>query len=408
MNKKEFFVANAIIFLSVTGAILLSFSVLSNESLSSLAKLFLHDRTKSWVEDDTKKTVSQDDMARDGRCSSRSAIDLQPGNDIQLKRLVAYQDMCGSLAVKRMMTFTAFPYDRQSAEKDAATMAGKLKLFSKNGVEPLVIVEPAVGSKLMKYDDFLAGKYSKPLDEYFSNLKAAGVTDEMMGTWVPFPESNTPNWANKNNKPKDFALCVNQYLTVMKKHFPNAKGSILLNAATFDPNDLEWNNGDYLSLSPYLEEIDTRLIDSFGIQGFPWVSRASAKRKEIFRATEFLQNEVAVTSAQQLHTKDIWLNTGTFYAKYAKDPANRTEISLNERRSILNGILDVAKTIQQYQQNEYRVSINLFSEDKSNFNEATDWSYFQSDDSKALLAEFLHKAENMEVSVSLSDRDLSK
>lgn len=407
MNKKEFFVVNVIVILLVFGALILSFNALSGESLRSMMKLSLHEKAGSFI-DEKKVVVQESEIVRDGRCSNQPALDLRPENDIQLNRLAVYQEVCRSLAVKRMMLFTDFPYDHKSSVESASLMAGKLKLFSQNGVEPLVVIEPAVGDKLMRYDDFLDGKYTRALDEYFRNLKEAGVTDEMMGTWVPFPESNTPNWANKNMEPKDFALSVNRYLGTMKKHFPQAKGSILLNAATYAPSDIEWNNGDYLSLSPYLEDIDTNLVDSFGIQGFPWVSRATSKRKEIFRAPEFLQNEIAIASAQQLRTKDIWINTGTFFAKYASDPKDRVEVSLNRRKAILNDILEVAENIREYQQNEYRVSINLFSEDKSDFNEATDWSYFQDDDSKTLLAEFLHKSEIMDVPVSLSDREIRR
>jgi hypothetical protein len=46
-----------------------------------------------------------------------------------------------------------------------------------------------------------------------------------METWVPFPESNTPSWNNKDTEPKDFASCVNKYLATVKHYFPAAKGS---------------------------------------------------------------------------------------------------------------------------------------------------------------------------------------
>lgn len=407
MKRKEFFVVNFLIIIIVIATTVLSFNVLSNEKVSFFLKSFFDKKIQSIVVED-KKIIQENEVIRDGKCSSNPMIALRSGNDIHLRQLEMYQSICQSFAVKKLMVFTAFPYSSQSATEDASFMANKLKMFHDNEIEALVIVEPYVGEDLMEYKDFLAGKYTTYLDSYFSNLKNLGVTDQMMGTWVPFPESNTPNWANKNTEPKDFAFAVNRYLVVMKKYFPNAKGSVLLNATTYEPTDTEWNNGDYLSLIPYLEDVDKNLVDSFGMQGFPWVSKATTKRRQIFRAQEFLQYELAIASAQELRTKDIWLNTGTFYAKYASDPSNRVEVSLNERKGILTGILDVARMIQSYQSDEYRVSINMFSEDKSTFNEMTDWSYFQNDDSKTLLIEFLRRAEVMDIPVSLFDRQLKK
>src|SRR5690606_15193158 len=101
--------------------------------------------------------------------------------------------------------------------------------------------------------------------------------------------------------------------------FPRAKGSVLLNATTYDPNDLEWNNGNYINLNQYLIGIERNLVDSVGIQGFPWVSDAQKERKQIFDASEFLQPDIAIAAAQELRTRNIWFNTGSFGSKYTND-----------------------------------------------------------------------------------------
>jgi hypothetical protein len=105
-----------------------------------------------------------------------------------------------------------------------------------------------------------------------------------------------------------------------------------------------------------------------------------------------------------LRTRDIWINTGTFASKYTNEPSKTVHLSLNERKAILEDILTVAKNIRDYQQNEYRVSINLFSEDKSHTNEATDWSYLSDTDSTTVLKDFLSQASQANMSVSLYDK----
>jgi hypothetical protein len=83
-------------------------------------------------------------------------------------------------------------------------------------------------------------------------------------------------------------------------------------------------------------------------------------------------------------------------------------LTINERQAILDGVLEEVSRVQQYQQNQYRVSINLFSEDKSVANEATDWSYFQDTDNEEVLKNFLLKAEGLNIPVSIYDATHNK
>lgn len=337
-------------------------------------------------------------------CTKSAPLKIDANDEPHLKRLNDYQSVCSSFVTNKLMIFTSFSENPAAAEANAAAMADTLKKFHRAGVSPIVIAEPYINDQAMSYKAYLAGTYDSGMDHYFKKLKAAGITDEMMGTWVPFPESNTPSWNNKDTEPRDFAYCVNKYLSLLKQYFPKAKGSILLNATTYDPDDINWENGDYINLSEYLHAVDKDLISSFGIQGFPWVSNAQQQRRTIFKASEFLQPDFAIGAAQILRTRDIWINTGTFASKYTNDPNKTVHLSLNERKALLNGILEVAKNIREYQENEYRISINLFSEDKSNTTEATDWSYFQDVESKTVLREFLAKADELEIPISLYDK----
>jgi hypothetical protein len=242
------------------------------------------------------------------------------------------------------------------------------------------------------------------MDDYFKMLKADGVTDAMMGTWVPFPESNVPGWNNVGTEPHDFALCVNKYLSLLKQYFPGAKGSILLSATTYEPDDINWENGNYISLSPYVDALDRSLVTSVGIEGFPWMSNAQQAKRTIFKASEFLQPDLAIGMAQVLRTRDIWVNTGTFASKYTNDPTKTVYLSITERKALLDDILQTVVNMRDYQENQYRVSINLFSEDKSNTTEATDWSYFQNSESESIIKDFLSKADTAGIPVSISDK----
>ena len=336
-------------------------------------------------------------------CSKTASLKINASDDPNLKRLADYQDVCSSFVTDKLMVFTGFSENQAAADTNAAAMADKLKKFHQSGVKPIVIAEPYLGNSAMSFKTYLTGAYDDGMNEYFKKLKEDGVTDDMMGTWVPFPEPNTPQWNNKDTEPRDFALCVNKYLSKMKEYFPGAQGSVLLNATTYEPNDVNWDNGDYINLSSYLDAINKDLVSSFGIQGFPWVSNAQQRKRTIFKASEFLQPDLAIGAAQTLRTRNIWINTGTFASKYANDPSKTVTLSASERKAVLDDILTVADNIRSYQQNEYRVSINLFSEDKRTAEEATDWSYFQNPETKAVLKEFLTKANDDEMPVSLFD-----
>lgn len=400
MKRKEMIVANLALLILVIffGALTVKLSI--NEGLVSAARSVAG---LSTTEQANSQTQARDSSA--DRCSSKPALKLDGfASEPHLAKLAQYQRTCGSAATTELMIFTSFPANLALADSDAVTMANRLKTFAAAGVKPLVIVEPYAGDAAMSYKEYLAGKYDAAVDRYFQRLREAGITDAMLGTWVPFPESNTPAWNNKDTEPRDFALCVNRYLQAYKKQFPTAKASILLNATTYEPDDLEYNNGDYISLIPYLQDLDKSLVNSVGIQGFPFVSRATQARREIFKADEFLQPDLAIEAAKELRTRDIWFNTGTFAAKYTNNQQNRVVISANERKAILAGIVETAKNLQTYQQNEYRIAINLFSEDKSGATEATDWAYFQSADHETIFRSFMASAADKDIPVSLYDK----
>lgn len=391
MKNKELKIVNLFLILCFIFFSLLTLRLSSNRDLLSIV-----------MDGNSKKSTQSTQIADSKRCSTSKQLSIN-SIDPQLTRLQQYQSLCNSFVTNRMMFFTSFPDTEASANKLAEQVATKLVAFSEAGVSPIVVVEPYLPNGPMSYRQYMSGKYDTPVSTFFAELKRRNISEKQMGMWVPFPESNTPSWDNKDTEPRDFAIVVNKYLTSMQVQFPNTKGSVLLNATTYEPSDLEYENGDYLSLIPYLQDINKNLVSSVGIQGFPWVSRANTSRREIFRASEFLQPNYAIEAAQELRTRDIWFNTGSFAKKYANDKNQTVLVALSDRKAILSDVIEEAKAVQTIQQNQYRVMINLFAEDKSNSREATDWSYFQDGNNQNVLIDFLNQASLSNIDIALYD-----
>lgn len=292
-------------------------------------------------------------------CSVKSRIPgLEQSEDPELQALYTIEEACQSFASNQMMFFTTMPNSIGNAQDLARSMSNKLREFSKYNIKPLVIIEPETQWGLIDFTEFGQGFYDPWIEEYFKSLKQLGVSDEIMGTWVPFPEANLPYWNRSNSTPKDFGIIVNKYLGALRKYFPAAKTSILLNSATYESDDFDWANGDYLSLVPYVEKIEPGLVDSFGLQGFPWVGVAGSNSRKILNPSEYLNFKLAVEAVEKMGVKKIWFNTGTFAAKYTNDPDSVIYIDANTRKQLLLGVIDEARRLVNL---GYEVSINIGS-----------------------------------------------
>ncbi len=337
-----------------------------------------------------------------GTCSQKSKINnLENANDTRLQALANYQTICNSYVTNKIMIFTNMPNSEPDAHKMASDMSHTLNEFSNYHIEPIIVVEPETSWGLVDFTEFRNGFYLPWVKDYFSELKAQGITDQNIGTWVPFPEANLPNWNRHNATPADFATIVNQYLGALKNTFPKAKGSILLNSATYQDDDFDWASGDYVSLLPYVSGLQKNLIDSFGFQGFPWAPPASTPGNGIFDAREYLNSDLAIEAANKIGVKKIWFNTGTFYQKYTQDPEKMVTISPEKRKDIAFGILN---EVQRAKDQGFNVEVNLFSEDKSQVAEATDWSYLTGDKKNGLVfIDFVNELNNKSIAFSLYD-----
>jgi hypothetical protein len=340
-------------------------------------------------------------------CSDRPEIkDLAQAQDPQLQKLAQYQQVCHSAVTSHMMIFNDMPNSDQAATDNGKKMAATLKEFHKYGVTPVVIAEPVTSWGDIDFTEFKSGFYDAWITKYFQTIKAQGIPTSQMGTWVPFPEANLPYWNRQNATPADFAAIVNKYLLAAHQSYPDLQASIMLNSATYDANDFDWSRGEYVSLVPYVKDIKKGLVQSFGLQGFPWMPPANGDGAGIFDAGEFLNYRLAKEAADSLGVKNIWLNTGTFNSKYVGDPQKQVWVSPEKRADILNGILAQAKTLQTQ---GYTVSVNVFAQDKGQQTEATDWSYFsnnsvQTSPASPVFANFAARLNNENIELWLFDR----
>jgi hypothetical protein len=338
-------------------------------------------------------------------CNDKPSLDLSGVQSNYLRKLSVYQQACHSYATNTMMIFVGMPATDKTAVTAAQQDAATIKEFSKYHIRPLVMAEPTdyMTDAQIDFAKFSKGSYAKSLDLYFSTLKAAGITDQDMGIWGPFPEANLPYWLH--NDAQYFAPSVNIYVSTLRKYFPKAQTTIMLNTATYQPTDFDWANGDYVSWLPYIKGIKPGTIDYAGLEGFPWVAKQGGSGS-IINAAEFLNPNIISEAADYLGTKNIWFNTGTFSEKYALDPGKIAYMAPQQRKAILSTITEQATILQK---KGYDLSVNIFAENKSQASEETNWSYWSNDDpfsslAAPVLTDFVHGLNEQHIDFWLFDK----
>ncbi|HXH26606.1 MAG TPA: hypothetical protein VNG90_01795 [Candidatus Acidoferrum sp.] len=307
-------------------------------------------------------------------CGTVQKIDnLDKAVSPYLRKLAEYQQVCGGSPTKQLMVFTGMPNSEANAASLAQSMASTLKEFSADKITPLVVFEPTTEWGNIDFVEYHNGFYDAWIKDYFADLKKSGITDAQMGTWVPFPEANLPIWSQQNATASDVAADITKTVQAQKSYFPGSKASIMLNSQTYQNTDYNEVNGEYDSLLPYVKTIPKGLIDSFGLQGFPWEPTATTKGTGVIDPSVYLDYKLAEEAATQLGIKAIWFNTGTFGRKYTLDPQNTVTMSPEQRKDILSGVVIAAQAVKK---DGYSVAVNLFAENKAQDAEATDWSYW--------------------------------
>jgi hypothetical protein len=351
---------------------------------------------------DTKVVSAAPIVSTNSNCSSQAKINLGIPTSPFLKQLKKYQDLCGSKVADKMMVFTQIPSNSNSVQPLANEIAAVLKEFSLYGITPIVIVEPNDGNTYLSFTEFAKGVFNPVLDQYFAAIQKAGITSGQMGIWVPFPEANIPVWNNDGASVSDFGLLINNYSSSLKKFFPTTSVSVLMNYTSFDPADKGYTKPFIANFDEFLKNIKPGLVDSFGIQGFPWVEANRSSNNSVNDPQVFLQPANSIRAAKQLGVNTIWFNTGTISSKYTQSPSLRVNVSASDRQVINNSKLSV---FDQVQNAGYNIWVNEFVQDKSNTAEQTNFSYLQTPQDQASFKDFTKKLSDRGVSLSLFDAE---
>lgn len=328
---------------------------------------------------------------------------LKTSDNPTLRKLAEYEEVCKGAVVNELMTFAAMPRTIPEAITSANHTAAVLKEFAAHDIKPLVVFEPAI-TPALRLADIHHGVYDEPLKMFYETLRQQNITDPQMGTWVLFPEANTPIW--NTTDPNDFVQNIKKVGTLQKAVFPGSKISLLLNSRTYPNHDAAWEHGSLKSLDSYVVDLPLGLVDRLGYQGFPSISEADAAHPyRLTKAKDFLPANLAQNAAKKIDIKDIWINTGTFSRIYTNDPKKEGHLTASERRDILSDILDQIALLDSA---SLQVSVNLFAEDKSLMSEHIDWSYWhkntigQGDDANVFIW-FVSQLRSKGIDLSLYD-----
>ena len=343
--------------------------------------------------------------AQDPGCGDGSSphASLASSSEPALRKLSEYEAVCKGPITDTMMLFTAMPASPDEVNESAKQVSTRLKEFAKQGIKPLVLFEPNASIPNI-ISDIRDGGYDPVLMSYFQTLKKLNITDEQMGTWVLFPEANTPAW--ENTDAATFAKNVTRLAAIQREVFPVMKLSILLNATTYPSDDISWGRGEQKDLRPYVASIPKGTIDSFGYQGFPFLSPANAPAPYgKVDAKDFLPPSIAYQAAAELQTREIWINTGSFRRIHTDKRAEEVTQSSSQRQKTLSSVVGQAAELQD---RGFNVSINIFAEDKSNQTEHTDWSYWpdgkhEGKPDELVFKTFLEQLHEQQIKISLYD-----
>jgi hypothetical protein len=295
---------------------------------------------------------------------------LSSATSLQLRKLAQYEQVCGGAVASSMSFFVPTPTSPAEADEYARSVAAQLHDFSSHGISPIVFFEPTSSTGLVDRAAYRAGDYDAALDGYFAHIRARGITDAMMGLWVPLPEGNLPVWSSVHAD--DFAACVTKAVSYQKKYFPHSRAGILLDTQTY-PVSGSWVDGKVASLLPYVKDMPEGLIDSVGLQGMPWSPAADEAGPTNGMPRDYLRTDLLVELARAMDIRDVWVNTGTFGVKYAAQPGRQITVTAPQRLAQLHGVVTAVKSLQTQ---DFSVAVHLFAQDKSAVAESTDWSYW--------------------------------
>jgi len=295
--------------------------------------------------------------------------DMRKTSDPQLALLAQYEASLRYHFTSEMF-FISMPRTDSEGGTQAADLANTLREYQKYAITPLIIMEPTdQDGGMIDLTQLSKPQYLHAFQSLLVGLKAKGITDRELGTLVPLPEPDLPEWSDSNTSPQLFAQNYAALGNTFKHVFPNAHLSLMLDSTVYTSGDALRQHGD-MSVNKLLPYVTTLMhtpslphIDSIGFQGFPWSGTDTP--------ADYLNASTAITLARTVGVWNIWLNTGTA-GSYGD-----TTVTVADRSNQLHGVLAQAEVAKA---RGYRVHINIFGyEDKD-----VSWVYPLDADGKAI------------------------
>jgi hypothetical protein len=343
-----------------------------------------------------QRTSDNQIVASKLRCTQQPLIDRGSTADLQLKAVSEYEKACNSSFLDSAMIFTNMPISVPNAQAAADKMTPRLQEFKEHNISPMVIAEPDSDWGLIDFEEFAQGNYDEWTKAYFLKLKENGITDEMLGLWIPFPEPQQDVWNNSTSD--NFAHSVNRYFTIMRGVFPSAKTGILLDSQVGEGNNKT-------QLLAYTRLVDNSLVNVAGLQGFPWYPiEEGDERSPIVLASQFAPAALVDEMAKSLGTKEVLINTGSFRHRKASNGGD-IAVTTSDRTKTLKSI---SHEVSELRKKNYDVKVNIFTENKLDTKEGVDWSYWQAgkfneSEHTALFTTFIRDIDNTKSKVSIFD-----
>jgi hypothetical protein len=308
---------------------------------------------------------------------------LYESNLPDIRKLGEFDGKCKSQVQAQLSYQTIIPTDNNTATQFATKTASALSEYAQYGINPWVFVNLTSTWDQTNTTNLINGGYDSYLDIFFKQLKALGIEENKLGTWVIFPLPNLPFYANKYISPDEFTKIVNVYIVSITKYYPKAKISIKLSSSTYESTPFSWSEGEYVNLVPYVQNIAPGKLESIGFEAYPWLPAGNESGQPILNPKEYLNTRLVTEAANAYGTKNIWFSTGTYAARYTNDPNQIVFMPATTRQEILSNTVDFVNSLKRQ---GYNVSLLVKATD-STVKENIDWSYWGSEYTKNIAHE---------------------
>jgi|GEM_PF-6066577 len=346
----------------------------------------------------TKVSKTLQSLKQETTCSTKPSrgLILTEAKLLDIKKLADYETYCQSFATDTLYLNVTLPTDTSSANQLAAKLASSLEEMSNYELKSVVSITPPASWNSSASAEFAAGKYTPVLTTFYKQLVSLGITAEKLGTVFFIPNPNLPNFSKAYLDPVVYSKMYNLNAQILKTELPAAKVGVLLSTSTYPTVGFSWDQGEYLSLMPYIKDILPVNLNALAFSGFPWLPAGGTLGSSVIDPHEYLRPRVVEEVLQATSgITDVYYLTGTFSAGYPVDPKRTVFLPPKERRQILTQTIS---TLASKTQENQQTHIILDTQDKTDAaQDSFDWGYFNSSFSQnpahaQVLVEFLVNA----------------